>query len=56
MNGALRSKVRIQGSLPELVRKTVDRDVGRYCEERVPPHARDKIKMEFEIRATPSHR
>lgn len=42
--------MRIQGSLPELVRKGVERDVGRYCEGRVPPHIRDKIRIEYEIR------
>lgn len=42
--------MRIQGSLPEIVRKTVERDGGRYCENRVPAHVRDKIRMEFEIR------
>lgn len=41
--------MRIQGSLPEIVRKTVERDVGRYCEGRVPPHIRDKIRIEYEI-------
>lgn len=40
----------IRGSLPELVRKKVEREVGRYCENRVPAHVRDKIKMEYEIR------
>ncbi|MGI8774087.1 MAG: DUF3024 domain-containing protein [Actinomycetota bacterium] len=40
----------IKGSLPELVRRNVERAVGRYCEERVPPHVRDKIRMEHEIR------
>jgi hypothetical protein len=42
--------MRIKGSLPELVRRSVEGDVGRYCEERVPPHVRDKIRMEYEIR------
>lgn len=42
--------MKVKGSLPELVRKSVERDVGRYCEERVPPHVRDKIRMEYEIR------
>jgi hypothetical protein len=40
----------IKGSLPELVRKTVERDVGRYCEDRAPSHLRDKIRIEYEIR------
>lgn len=43
--------MRIQGSLPEIVRKTVERDVGRFCLDRVPPHIRDKIKIEHEIRS-----
>jgi hypothetical protein len=42
--------MRVTGSLPELVRKTAERNVGGYCAERVPPHVRDKIKMEYEIR------
>ena len=42
--------MRVKGSLPELVRKGVERDVGRYCEERVPSHLRDKIRIEYEIR------
>lgn len=42
--------MRVKGSLPELVRKGVERDLGRYCEERIPPHVRDKIRMEYEIR------
>lgn len=37
-------------SLPELVRRQVDRDVGRYCEARVPEHVRDKIRVEHTIR------
>ncbi|MBA2312295.1 MAG: hypothetical protein H0V97_05790 [Actinobacteria bacterium] len=40
----------IKGSLPELIRKKVERDVGRYCEDKVPPHVRDKIRNEYEIR------
>lgn len=40
----------IKGSLPELVRKKVEREVGHYCEDRVPPHVRDKIRNEYEIR------
>ena len=40
----------VKGSLPELVRKTVEHEMGPYCEERVPPHARHKIKMEYRIR------
>jgi hypothetical protein len=44
--------MRVKGSLPELVRKSVEREVGRYCEERVPPHLRAKIKMEYEIRGS----
>lgn len=42
--------MRVKGSLPELVRKTVERDVGRYCQDRVPPNLQDKIKIEYEIR------
>jgi len=42
--------MKVKGSLPELVRKSVERDVGRYCENRIPPHARDQIKMEYKIR------
>jgi Protein of unknown function (DUF3024) len=42
--------MRVKGSLPELVWKGVERDVGRYCEERVPSHLRDKLRIEYEIR------
>ncbi len=42
--------MRVKGSLPELVKKGVERDVGRYCEQRVLPHIRDKIRIEYEIR------
>jgi hypothetical protein len=42
--------MRIEGSLQELVRKGVERDMGRYCEERVPAHLRDKIGIEYELR------
>jgi hypothetical protein len=42
--------MKVKGSLPELVRKSVERDVGRYCEQRVPAHLRDKIRMEYTIR------
>jgi len=38
--------MKVKGSLPELVRKSVERDVGRYCEQRVPAHLRDKIRIE----------
>lgn len=49
-SGACGLTVRIKGSLPELTRKNVEREVGRYCEDRVPPHVRDKIRNEYEIR------
>lgn len=42
--------MRVKGSLPELVRKGVERDLGRYCEGRIPPHVREQIRMEYEIR------
>lgn len=40
----------VRGTLPELLRKNVERTVGLYCEQRIPPHARDQIRMEYEIR------
>lgn len=42
--------MKVKGSLPELVRKNVERTVGRYCEDRVPAHIRDKIRVEYEVR------
>ena len=42
--------MRVKGSLPELVRRSVDRDVGRYCEQRVPSNLRDEIRVEYEVR------
>jgi hypothetical protein len=39
----------VRDSLPEPVRQQVERDVGSYC-EKVPPHVRDKVRNEFEIR------
>jgi hypothetical protein len=49
---SLRAQIspRIKGSLPELVSRKVERELGRYCENRIPPHVRDQIKMEFKIR------
>lgn len=41
---------RIAGSLPELIRKKVDRDVARYCAGRVPEHLEEQIKIGYVVR------
>jgi pimeloyl-ACP methyl ester carboxylesterase len=37
-------------ALPELTRKRVDNQLKAYCERRVPPHARDQVRMSYAIR------
>lgn len=36
--------------LPELVRKLVDKKIGAYCRDRIPPHARDEIRLSYAVR------
>jgi Protein of unknown function (DUF3024) len=37
-------------SLPTLVRKQVERELGEYCDKRVPALARHQVRLEYEIR------
>lgn len=37
-------------SLPEIEQHRVGKLLGRFCEERIPPHARDQIKLLFIIK------
>ena len=37
-------------ALPELVKAGVKRDLGAYCERRVPAHARHQVRMGFSTR------
>jgi hypothetical protein len=36
--------------LPELTSKLVETKLTAYCERRVPPHARDQVRMSFSVR------
>jgi len=36
--------------LPELVRRSAGKILARYCAERVPPCARDRLRLSFRIR------
>jgi hypothetical protein len=36
--------------LPELVRKLVDKKIGAYCRDRIPPHAQDEIRLSYAVR------
>jgi hypothetical protein len=37
-------------TLPELTRRQAERELGEYCERRVPGFARHQVRLEFEIR------
>lgn len=37
-------------TLPELVRRNAEAKVVAFCERRVPPHARDQIRLEYAVR------
>ena len=37
-------------ALPPLVKTYVESKLAQYCENRIPPHVRDKIKLKFKIR------
>jgi len=39
-------------ALPELVRRQVERDLGDYCEKRVPAFARDQVRLDYEIQGS----
>lgn len=36
--------------LPETIRFTVDKYVGEYCAQKVPPHALHQVRVEYEVR------
>jgi len=36
--------------LPPLVRQLVEAKLDKYCEQKIPPHARDKIKLIYKFR------
>ena len=36
-------------ALPELICRHVEKELGDYCEKRVPAFARDQVRLEFEI-------
>lgn len=36
--------------LPETIRFTVDKYVGEYCAQKVPPHALHQARVEYEVR------
>lgn len=37
-------------SLPDLVRALIEKKVGEYCKEKVPPHVLDKLNISYNIR------
>ena len=42
--------MKVQGALPEHVRKMVEQEVGGYCESRVPQRLHDRVRIEYRIR------
>jgi len=38
--------------LPTLVRTLVEKKVEKFCDKRVPPHVRDKVRLAYKIRGT----
>ena len=37
-------------AIPELLRKTVENKLSRYCQSKIPPEAKGQIKLSWEIR------
>ncbi len=37
-------------ALPELTRKKIEKVLNEYCEGRVPPHVRDKVRLNYSFR------
>ena len=37
-------------ALPELVRRSAEQEVGRYCDSRVPEELQDQLRVEFHTR------
>ena len=36
--------------LPLLLRQLVDKKLSAYCARKIPPHARDKLRLDYKIR------
>jgi hypothetical protein len=36
--------------LPEFTRKLVETKLTKYCEQRIPPHVRDQVRLNYRIR------
>lgn len=36
--------------LPELTKAAVSKKLSQFCNDRVPPHIRDKVRLDFEFR------
>lgn len=37
-------------SLPELIRKLVEKKIGSYCEQKIPEGVRDKVRAAYRVR------
>lgn len=37
--------------LPDVTRKMVEKKLGKFCEERIPPHVRSEIRLGYHFRA-----
>lgn len=37
-------------ALPEILKAKANKTLEKFCHERIPPHARDQVKLEFEFR------
>lgn len=37
-------------ALPEILKAKATKTLEKFCQDRIPPHVRDKIKLEFEFR------
>jgi len=38
--------------LPPLVRTLVEKKVEKFCDRRVPPHVRNKVRLAYKVRGT----
>jgi len=36
--------------LPDFVKSLIEKKVGEYCDNRIPAHLRNKVKVSYEIR------
>lgn len=39
-------------ALPEIQKVKATKTLEKFCHDRIPPHVRDKVKLEFEFRGT----